>query len=42
MDKLNLETVKNSQNFISIRQDGYLKAVQGITTIEEVLRVIED
>lgn len=42
MDKLNLETVKNSQNFISIRQDGYLKAVQGITTVEEVLRVIED
>lgn len=42
MDKLNLETIKKSQDFISIKQDGYLKAAHGITTIEEVLRVIED
>ncbi|MDD2258043.1 MAG: GspE/PulE family protein [Patescibacteria group bacterium] len=41
-DNLSLEAVKNSQDFISIKQDGYLKAAQGITTIEEVLRVIED
>ena len=38
---LNLETIKKSQDFISIRQDGFLKAAQGTTTIEEILRVIE-
>jgi type II secretory ATPase GspE/PulE/Tfp pilus assembly ATPase PilB-like protein len=38
---LNLETIKKSQDFISIRQDGFLKASQGTTTIEEILRVIE-
>ena len=42
MNNLTLETIKKSQDFISIKQDGYLKAAQGITTIEEVLRVIED
>ena len=38
---LNLEAIKKSQDFISIRQDGFLKAARGITTIEEILRVIE-
>ncbi len=41
-DDLTLEAVKKSQDFISIKQDGYLKAANGITTVEEVLRVIED
>lgn len=41
-DSLSLEAVKKSQDFISIKQDGYLKAANGITTVEEVLRVIED
>ncbi len=31
-----------SQGMITMRQDGYLKALQGITTIEEVNRVAAD
>jgi len=27
---------------ITLKQDGYLKAIEGITTIEEVLRVGQD
>ena len=30
------------QGMITMRQDGYLKALQGITTIEEVNRVTSD
>lgn len=37
----NLDAVKKSQDFISIKQDGAIKVLKGITTIEEVLRVIE-
>jgi type IV pilus assembly protein PilB len=40
-NNLDIEAVKKSQDFISIRQDGFLKVAKGITTIEEVLRVIE-
>ncbi len=38
---LNIEVVKKTQDFISIKQDGVIKVLQGITTMEEVLRVIE-
>jgi type IV pilus assembly protein PilB len=38
---MNLEAVKKAQDFLSIKQDGIIKVLQGITTIEEVLRVIE-
>jgi len=38
---LNMEAIKKSQDFISIKQDGYLKAARGMTTVEEILRVIE-
>ncbi len=38
---LNLETVKKTQNFVSLYQDGSIKVLKGITTLEEVLRVIE-
>lgn len=31
-----------SQGMITMRQDGYLKAIQGITTLEEVNRVVAD
>lgn len=31
-----------SEGMITMKQDGYLKAVEGITTIEEVLRVAQD
>ena len=30
------------QGMITMRQDGYLKALQGVTTIEEVNRVAAD
>jgi Type II secretory pathway, ATPase PulE/Tfp pilus assembly pathway, ATPase PilB len=38
---LTLDVIKKSQDFISIKQDGFLKAAKGETTIEEILRVIE-
>jgi len=38
---LNVETVRGMQDFISIKQDGIIKVLQGVTTMEEVLRVIE-
>lgn len=38
---LNIEAVKKSQDFISIKQDGFFKVIKGVTTMAEVLRVIE-
>ncbi|NCN22407.1 type II/IV secretion system protein [Candidatus Falkowbacteria bacterium] len=38
---LNFEAVCKSQEFVSIKQDGTIKVLQGQTTYEEVLRVIE-
>lgn len=38
---LNIGAVKKSQDFISIKQDGFFKVIQGVTTMAEVLRVIE-
>jgi type II secretory ATPase GspE/PulE/Tfp pilus assembly ATPase PilB-like protein len=37
----NQEAVKATQPFITMEQDGFIKAIQGITTVEEVLRVIQ-
>jgi len=37
----NLDTVKKTEEFLSIKQDGIIKVLQGATTLEEVLRVIE-
>ena len=37
----NIDAVKASQDFISINQDGIIKVVKGVTTMEEILRVIE-
>jgi len=50
IEKLTLEKAASSkiqeaalaQGMITMKQDGYLKALEGITTIEEVLRVAED
>jgi type IV pilus assembly protein PilB len=36
-----IEKVARSQGMVTMLQDGYLKALEGITTIEEVLRVAE-
>ncbi len=38
---LNIEAVKKTEDFISIKQDGIIKVLQGVTTMEEILRVIE-
>lgn len=38
---LNIDLVKKAQDFCSIKQDGIFKVLQGRTTMEEVLRVIE-
>lgn len=37
----NQESVKATQPFITMEQDGFIKALQGLTTVEEVLRVIQ-
>ena len=39
--KISIDDVKEDQEYISMKQDGIIKAIQGVTTIEEVLRVIE-
>lgn len=39
---LSFEDIKKTQNFITARQDGVLKVLQGLTTMEEVLRVMKD
>lgn len=41
ISSLNVENVRKSQKFISLKQDGFLKVLKGVTNIEEVLRVIE-
>ena len=38
---LNLEAVRKTEDFVSIKQDGFVKVLQGLTTMEEILRVIE-
>ena len=39
---LQIKDVKSSQDFITMKQDGIIKVIQGLTTMEEVLRVIQD
>jgi type IV pilus assembly protein PilB len=36
-----IENLAREQGMLTMKQDGYLKALEGITTIEEVLRVAE-
>lgn len=38
---IDLETVKKTEDFLTIKQDGLIKILKGWTTMEEVLRVIE-
>ncbi|MFA6995610.1 MAG: GspE/PulE family protein [Patescibacteria group bacterium] len=38
---IDINMVKKVQDFLSIKQDGIIKVLQGKTTMEEVLRVIE-
>jgi type II secretory ATPase GspE/PulE/Tfp pilus assembly ATPase PilB-like protein len=37
-----IENVAIAEGMITMKQDGYMKALDGITTIEEVLRVAQD
>ncbi len=37
----NIEAVKKTEDFISIKQDGIIKILKGMTTMEEILRVID-
>ncbi len=39
---LGMTDIKASQKFVNIKQDGIIKVLQGLTTMEEVLRVIRD
>ncbi len=39
---LRIEDVKANQPFVSIEEDGLIKALQGFTTIEEVMRVMQN
>ena len=38
---ISVEEVRKSQKFVTIEQDGLIKVLQGITTMEEVLRVVK-
>ena len=39
---LSLKEIKDSQHFITVKQDGVLKVLQGLTAMEEVWRVMKD
>lgn len=41
-DTNTMETEAKAEHMITMKQDGYLKVVKGITTIEEVLRVAQE
>ncbi|KKQ74210.1 MAG: Type IV-A pilus assembly ATPase PilB [Candidatus Woesebacteria bacterium GW2011_GWB1_38_5b] len=41
-DSYTLENVAVRQGMITMKQDGYLKVLKGVTTIEEVLRVAQE
>lgn len=41
-DSITLEKEAIEEGMITMKQDGYLKALQGITTIEEVIRVAQE
>ncbi len=34
--------IRASQQFVTVKQDGILKVIQGITTLEEIYRVMRD
>lgn len=41
-DSIALEKEAIAEGMITVKQDGYLKAVKGITTVEEILRVAQE
>lgn len=40
-DAMNIERAAMAEGMITMKQDGYLKALEGITTMEEVIRVAQ-
>ncbi len=40
-NELNNDAVRHSQLFVSLKQDGIFKVLSGVTSIDEVLRVVE-
>lgn len=42
LKNLTIEKIKQSQEFVSIKEDGFIKVLLGLTNLEEVLRVIEE
>ncbi|MFA5644511.1 MAG: ATPase, T2SS/T4P/T4SS family [Patescibacteria group bacterium] len=41
LNSLSVAGIRKSQDFISLKQDGFLKVLNGFTNFEEILRVIE-
>ena len=41
-DSNSLKTEAVAEHMITMKQDGYLKVIRGLTTIEEVLRVAQE
>ncbi|PIP75055.1 MAG: type II secretion system protein E, partial [Candidatus Levybacteria bacterium CG22_combo_CG10-13_8_21_14_all_35_11] len=41
-DSGTIEKQAIAEGMITMKQDGYLKALQGVTTIEEVIRVAQE
>ncbi|KKT87519.1 MAG: Type II secretory pathway, ATPase PulE/tfp pilus assembly pathway, ATPase PilB [Parcubacteria group bacterium GW2011_GWB1_45_10] len=39
---LEIDKAARSEGMITLKQDGYLKVLEGLTTIEEVLRVAQE
>lgn len=39
---ISVDDVRENQSFITMEQDGLIKSIQGITTLEEVMRVIQN
>jgi type IV pilus assembly protein PilB len=39
---LGLEDIKATQSYVTIKQDGVMRVLEGLTTFEEVMRVMED
>ena len=37
-----IQKVAVAEGMITMKQDGYMKALEGVTTIEEILRVAQD
>lgn len=42
VDVITIEAKAKDEGMITMKQDGYLKAIEGVTTIEDVLRVAEE